>query len=354
MSDSNQGNNQQNYQQYSQNGNQQQGNNRYQGYQAYNAQAQPAGGYYQNYQGYSGYQQGGYQQYNPDAGYQQQYNPQGGYQQYNPQGGYQQQFNPQGGRGNYKNFNYNNNLQGYQAGFQPQSQGMSLNDFQKQQKQAAPKPKKTLKLVSSSGIKLANATKKVDTKPAESDKKEEEKSAETKEPTKEPTKVEEPVKKEEKPVQTEEKTEEKSELPKVEDLKISESTHNTNNANVTSADALIKEQEEEVDDEVVNDMFGGKDHVSLIFMGHVDAGKSTMGGNLLYLTGSVDKRTIEKYEREAKDAGRQGWYLSWVMDTNKEERNDGKTIEVGKAYFETEKGVIPYWMLLVIKCTFPR
>nr|AAA35132.1 omnipotent suppressor [Saccharomyces cerevisiae] len=122
MSDSNQGNNQQNYQQYSQNGNQQQGNNRYQGYQAYNAQAQPAGGYYQNYQGYSGYQQGGYQQYNPDAGYQQQYNPQGGYQQYNPQGGYQQQFNPQGGRGNYKNFNYNNNLQGYQAGFQPQSQ----------------------------------------------------------------------------------------------------------------------------------------------------------------------------------------------------------------------------------------
>ncbi|AJU83816.1 Sup35p [Saccharomyces cerevisiae YJM1443] len=337
MSDSNQGNNQQNYQQYSQNGNQQQGNNRYQGYQAYNAQAQPAGGYYQNYQGYSGYQQGGYQQYNPDAGYQQQYNPQGGYQQYNPQGGYQQQFNPQGGRGNYKNFNYNNSLQGYQAGFQPQSQGMSLNDFQKQQKQAAPKPKKTLKLVSSSGIKLANATKKVDTKPAEFDKKEEEKSAETKEPTKEPTKVEEPVKKEEKPVQTEEKKEEKSELPKVEDLKISESTDNTNNANVTSADALIKEQEEEVDDEVVNDMFGGKDHVSLIFMGHVDAGKSTMGGNLLYLTGSVDKRTIEKYEREAKDAGRQGWYLSWVMDTNKEERNDGKTIEVGKAYFETEK-----------------
>ncbi|GMF03538.1 unnamed protein product [Ambrosiozyma monospora] len=72
-------------------------------------------------------------------------------------------------------------------------------------------------------------------------------------------------------------------------------------------------------------------------MGHVDAGKSTMGGNILYLTGAVDKRTVEKYEREAKDAGRQGWYLSWIMDTNKEERNDGKTIEVGKSYFETDK-----------------
>ncbi|OBA13651.1 uncharacterized protein OGAPODRAFT_17394 [Ogataea polymorpha] len=77
--------------------------------------------------------------------------------------------------------------------------------------------------------------------------------------------------------------------------------------------------------------------MSIIFMGHVDAGKSTMGGNILYLTGAVDKRTVEKYEREAKEAGRQGWYLSWIMDTNKEERNDGKTIEVGKSYFETEK-----------------
>ncbi|GMF02409.1 unnamed protein product [[Candida] boidinii] len=84
-------------------------------------------------------------------------------------------------------------------------------------------------------------------------------------------------------------------------------------------------------------MFGGKDHLSIIFMGHVDAGKSTMGGNILYLTGAVDKRTVEKYEREAKDSGRQGWYLSWIMDTNKEERSDGKTIEVGKSYFETEK-----------------
>ena len=326
MSDPNQGNNQQNYQQYGQNFNQQQGNNKFQGYQAYNAQAQqPAGGYYQNPQGYAGYQQGGYdQQFNPEVGYQ---------QQYNAQGGYQQQFNPQGGRGNYKNFNYNNSQQGFQAGFQPQSQGMSLNDFQKQQKQTAPKPKKTLKLVSSSGIKLANATKKVDTKPVETEKKEEEKPTETKEPAK----VEESIKDVETPASAEEKKEVNSELPKVEDLKISESNDISKPANPINADALIKEQEDEVDDEVVNDMFGGKDHVSLIFMGHVDAGKSTMGGNLLYLTGSVDKRTIEKYEREAKDAGRQGWYLSWVMDTNKEERNDGKTIEVGKAYFETEK-----------------
>lgn len=106
-----------------------------------------------------------------------------------------------------------------------------------------------------------------------------------------------------------------------------------------SAEALAKEQEQ-LDKEIVQDMFGGgdvKEHMSIIFMGHVDAGKSTMGGNILYLTGAVDKRTVEKYERDAKDAGRQGWYLSWVMDTNREERDQGKTVEVGRAYFETDK-----------------
>jgi peptide chain release factor subunit 3 len=45
-----------------------------------------------------------------------------------------------------------------------------------------------------------------------------------------------------------------------------------------------------------------------------------MGGNILYLTGMVDKRTMEKYEKEAREAGRESWYLSWALDTNSEER----------------------------------
>jgi peptide chain release factor subunit 3 len=72
-----------------------------------------------------------------------------------------------------------------------------------------------------------------------------------------------------------------------------------------------------------------------VFIGHVDAGKSTLGGNLLYLTGMVDKRTMEKYEREAKDAGRESWYLSWALDSTPQERAQGKTVEVGRGYFET-------------------
>ncbi|QLL31918.1 hypothetical protein HG536_0C00850 [Torulaspora globosa] len=314
---------------------QQDGNNYYQQYyQNYAAQQG-----YQGYQGYNGQQ--GYQGYNAGQPYQQQqqqqysqyqsYQPQQQFQQYQgadaQYGGYQQGYQ----RDNYKG--YNQGYGGYnQGGFnaQPQQQqGMTLEDFQKQKQQPAAKPKKTLKLVSSSGIKLANATKKVDAKPEEKKEKaepgkKEEKSAPPKEDVKAESKSE---------TETAAKNEAKNEesLPEVEKLKIEEESNAVN-----SADALIKEQEDEVDEEVVKDMFGGKDHVSIIFMGHVDAGKSTMGGNILYLTGSVDKRTVEKYEREAKDAGRQGWYLSWVMDTNKEERNDGKTIEVGRAYFETE------------------
>uniref|UniRef100_A0A672SM36 Eukaryotic peptide chain release factor GTP-binding subunit ERF3A-like n=1 Tax=Sinocyclocheilus grahami TaxID=75366 RepID=A0A672SM36_SINGR len=57
----------------------------------------------------------------------------------------------------------------------------------------------------------------------------------------------------------------------------------------------------------------------------------------MYLTGMVDKRTLEKYEKEAKEKNRETWYLSWALDTNQEERDKGKTVEVGRAYFETEK-----------------
>jgi peptide chain release factor subunit 3 len=62
-----------------------------------------------------------------------------------------------------------------------------------------------------------------------------------------------------------------------------------------------------------------------------------MGGNLLFITGMVDKRTMEKYEREAKEAGRETWYLSWALDSTPQEREKGKTVEVGRAYFETSQ-----------------
>ncbi|KAJ6744610.1 hypothetical protein OIU79_030863, partial [Salix purpurea] len=48
-----------------------------------------------------------------------------------------------------------------------------------------------------------------------------------------------------------------------------------------------------------------KRHLNVVFIGHVDAGKSTTGGQILFLSGQVDDRTIQKYEKEAKDKSRE-------------------------------------------------
>lgn len=102
------------------------------------------------------------------------------------------------------------------------------------------------------------------------------------------------------------------------------------------ADAVEKEQAADVDEETLKEIYG-KEHVNIIFIGHVDAGKSTLGGSILYATGMVDERTMEKNKKEAKEMGRETWYLSWALDLTKEERSKGKTVEVGRGYFETEK-----------------
>ena len=68
------------------------------------------------------------------------------------------------------------------------------------------------------------------------------------------------------------------------------------------ADVVAQEQAAHVDEELLEEVYG-KEHINLIFIGHVDAGKSTLGGSILYATGMVDERTMEKYRRESKEAG---------------------------------------------------
>jgi peptide chain release factor subunit 3 len=80
-----------------------------------------------------------------------------------------------------------------------------------------------------------------------------------------------------------------------------------------------------------------REHFNLVFIGHVDAGKSTLSGNILFLTDNVDKRTIERYQREAKELNRESWFLAYIMDTDEKEREKGKTVEVGRAEFNTDK-----------------
>ncbi|XP_073142561.1 uncharacterized protein [Henckelia pumila] len=98
----------------------------------------------------------------------------------------------------------------------------------------------------------------------------------------------------------------------------------------------VKEKEISAPKEVVDVVENKKRHLNVVFIGHVDAGKSTTGGQILFLSGQVDDRTIQKYEKEAKDKSRESWYMAYIMDTNEEERVKGKTVEVGRASFETE------------------
>ncbi|KAJ5168758.1 Eukaryotic peptide chain release factor GTP-binding subunit [Penicillium canariense] len=102
-----------------------------------------------------------------------------------------------------------------------------------------------------------------------------------------------------------------------------------------AADAVAKQQAADVDEATLKEIYGERrEHINVVFIGHVDAGKSTLGGSLLYCTGMVDDRTLDKYKKEAKEAGRETWYLSWALDLTNEERAKGKTVEVGRAFFK--------------------
>ncbi|XP_008784278.2 eukaryotic peptide chain release factor GTP-binding subunit ERF3A-like [Phoenix dactylifera] len=101
---------------------------------------------------------------------------------------------------------------------------------------------------------------------------------------------------------------------------------------VKDKETVATEEDEKQDEKEENK----KRHLNVVFIGHVDAGKSTTGGQILFLSGQVDDRTMQKYEKEAKDKSRESWYMAYIMDTNEEERIKGKTVEVGRAHFETE------------------
>jgi elongation factor 1-alpha len=83
----------------------------------------------------------------------------------------------------------------------------------------------------------------------------------------------------------------------------------------------------------------GKDkvHINIVVIGHVDAGKSTTTGHLIYKCGGIDKRTIEKYERESREMGKSSFKYAWVLDKLKAERERGITIDIALWKFESNK-----------------
>jgi len=83
----------------------------------------------------------------------------------------------------------------------------------------------------------------------------------------------------------------------------------------------------------------GKDkvHINIVVIGHVDAGKSTTTGHLIYKCGGIDKRAIEKFEKEAAQMGKGSFKYAWVLDKLKAERERGITIDIALWKFETKK-----------------
>ncbi|WP_302083457.1 translation elongation factor EF-1 subunit alpha [Salinibaculum rarum] len=76
-------------------------------------------------------------------------------------------------------------------------------------------------------------------------------------------------------------------------------------------------------------------HQNLAIIGHVDHGKSTLVGRLLYETGSVPEHVIEQHKEKAEEKGKGGFEFAYVMDGLEEERNRGVTIDIGHQEFET-------------------
>ena len=80
-----------------------------------------------------------------------------------------------------------------------------------------------------------------------------------------------------------------------------------------------------------------KPHMNIVFIGHVDHGKSTLVGRMLLDCGAIEQHVIDKYRKEAEEKGKASFEFAWVMDGLKEERERGVTIDVAHKRFDTDK-----------------
>ncbi len=80
-----------------------------------------------------------------------------------------------------------------------------------------------------------------------------------------------------------------------------------------------------------------KPNMNVVFVGHVDAGKSTIVGQLLFLSGAVSEQQMKKLREEAEKHGKPGFEFAYIMDKIKEERERGVTIDLAYKKIMTNK-----------------
>eukprot|EP00815_Leptocylindrus_aporus_P001966 CAMPEP_0116050810 /NCGR_PEP_ID=MMETSP0322-20121206/604_1 /TAXON_ID=163516 /ORGANISM="Leptocylindrus danicus var. apora, Strain B651" /LENGTH=100 /DNA_ID=CAMNT_0003533435 /DNA_START=57 /DNA_END=356 /DNA_ORIENTATION=+ len=81
----------------------------------------------------------------------------------------------------------------------------------------------------------------------------------------------------------------------------------------------------------------GKEHLSVVVCGHVDAGKSTTCGHLIFKQGGISDREMTKLQAMAEEKGKASFGFAYYLDTCKEERERGVTIQCNTKEFFTEK-----------------
>lgn len=134
-------------------------------------------------------------------------------------------------------------------------------------------------------------------------------------------------------------TEKKKSMESSPEVPLEEDTDQAKSADTSKQRIAAKNREKEVQEEYDRRQ-RGKILLNLVVIGHVDAGKSTLMGHLLYRLGDVSKKSMHKYEMESKKAGKASFAYAWVLDETGEERERGITMDVGLTRFETETKLI--------------
>ncbi|KAB1270677.1 Elongation factor 1-alpha 1 [Camelus dromedarius] len=80
-----------------------------------------------------------------------------------------------------------------------------------------------------------------------------------------------------------------------------------------------------------------KTHINIVVIRHVDSSKSTTTSQLIYKCGGIDKRIIEKFEKEAAEMGKGSFRYAWVLDKLKAECERGITTDISLWKFKTSK-----------------
>lgn len=118
---------------------------------------------------------------------------------------------------------------------------------------------------------------------------------------------------------------------------VASSSSSGGNSTPKAIPSYINQPIPSVPEELLNRIKDEKPRMSIVVVGHVDAGKSTLMGHLLTDIGNVNARTIAKYAKDAKAIGKGSFAYAWVMDASDTERSRGVTVDVGINYFETPR-----------------